>query len=217
MARDDAEVVAAEQLGGAARGVGVREPVEAVAAQPALAPLGRQRVGGGRGRQRGVEGGVEAGDGRRSGSARATASIAASALGWCSGARSVSSSRRARTASSIQRRRPKRVAAVHDAVADGVGAPAARRARPRSNGSPPATRPSGRRPCASSSSSSRSLRLLEPALTTSSAAQRRPRPVADVRQVVAVLAGVGAVAQALVDHLLAQRRPRAGRGRARGR
>ena len=44
---------------------GVREPVEAVAAQrPALAPARRQRVGVRGRRQRGVERGVEAGDGR---------------------------------------------------------------------------------------------------------------------------------------------------------
>ena len=48
--------------------VGVRQPVEAVAADvEAVPPLGRHRVGGGLGRQRGVERGVEAGDGRHAG------------------------------------------------------------------------------------------------------------------------------------------------------
>ena len=53
----------ARELGGAAGGVGVGEAVEAEAAEvPALAPLGGQRVGRGRGGDARVEGGVEAGD-----------------------------------------------------------------------------------------------------------------------------------------------------------
>ena len=51
-----------------AGGVGVRQAVEAVAADvEAVPPLGRHRVGGRGGRQGGVEGGVEAGDGRHVG------------------------------------------------------------------------------------------------------------------------------------------------------
>lgn len=63
MAGHDARVAAAEQLGRPPRRVRVREAVEAEAPQPvAFAPLPRQRVGGGGGRQPGVEGGVEARD-----------------------------------------------------------------------------------------------------------------------------------------------------------
>ena len=52
-----------DELAGAARGAGVGQAVEAVAAdRPALAPLPRHRVGRRRGRDRGVECGVEAGD-----------------------------------------------------------------------------------------------------------------------------------------------------------
>ncbi len=55
----------AEELGRPARCVGVGQPVEAVAAEPpAETPLSRQGVGRRRRRQVGVEGGVEAGDGR---------------------------------------------------------------------------------------------------------------------------------------------------------
>ncbi len=55
----------ADDLRRPSRGIRVREPVEAVPAEvPALAPLGRERVGERRGRERGVEGRVEAGDGR---------------------------------------------------------------------------------------------------------------------------------------------------------
>ena len=54
-----------EQLGGAARGVGVREAVEAEAAERmALAPFAREGVGRGGGREVAVEGRVEARDGR---------------------------------------------------------------------------------------------------------------------------------------------------------
>ena len=82
----------AQQLGRASRGVGVGEPVEAEAPQAvALAPLGRQRVGRGGGRQPGVERGVEARHRRqRAGSAAVTAASASSAAGWCSGASGVS-------------------------------------------------------------------------------------------------------------------------------
>src|SRR5277367_4058150 len=63
-------------------------------------------------------------------------------------------------------------------------------------------------------SSSVSLRLLEPALTTSTRklwlsrragrwTGARPAPVADIGRVLTVFAGVGAVAQSLVLHLLA--------------
>src|SRR5664280_3911697 len=75
----------------------------------------------------------------------------------------------------------------------------------------------------SRSSSSASFKLLEPALTVSTRMRAlaafgsgrlrtrrrrpgaaRPRPVAQLRRVVAMLAGVGAVAQPLIDHVLAQ-------------
>ena len=65
----------------------------------------------------------------------------------------------------------------------------------------------------SSSSSTRSLRLLDPALTTRTRIRRQSpgqRPVADLRRVVAVLAGVGAVRAAA-------RRPSAGAARGRAR
>ena len=56
------------ELRGATRDVGVREPVEPVAAEvPPAPPLGRQRVGRGRWRHPGVKGSVEAGNLRRLG------------------------------------------------------------------------------------------------------------------------------------------------------
>ncbi len=63
---------ATEQLGDAPGDPGMREAVEAVAPQPpALAPGRRERVGRGRRGQRSVEGGVEARDGRQLGQLRA--------------------------------------------------------------------------------------------------------------------------------------------------
>ena len=56
--------VAVEQLGGSPGGVGVRQAVEAVPAQPeSLRPRSREGVPGGGGGHPGVERGVEAGDG----------------------------------------------------------------------------------------------------------------------------------------------------------
>ena len=150
-----------------------------------------------------------------SGSAASTASSAASDFGWCSGARSVSARSSRTTPSSTRTGRPEALAAVDDPVADGVDRPGAgdprRAARPRRPASAgrrcrPRRRP--RRPA----SSTRSLRLLDPALTTRTRnaprSARRQHPVAHVGAVVAELARVGAVAQALVDHVLAQlRRP----------
>ena len=104
------------------RGVGVREPVEAVAAHaPALAPRRRQRVGR-RGRREvawnAVSKHATAGT---PGSARARrASSAASDLGWCSGARSVSARSAATTSASTRDRRAEALAAVDDPVADRV-------------------------------------------------------------------------------------------------
>ena len=84
-----------EHLGGATRGVGVREAVEAVAAQvPAMPPLGRQRIGCGCRGDSGVEGGVEAGDRRHVREQPADQLRPRSDFGWWSGARSVSASRR---------------------------------------------------------------------------------------------------------------------------
>ena len=163
--------------------------MEPVAPQrPALAPLRGQRVGRGGGRQRGVERGVEAGDVRaRPGSARRTASSAASDFGWCSGARSVELLERRRTRVVDQHRRREPRAAVHHPVADGVEPVPATRGR-RSSCSVGAVadrrqvvlldQPVARRRAA------RSLRLLDPALTTSSRPPltgRRPDPVADLR------------------------------------
>src|SRR4051794_26855443 len=54
----------------------------------------------------------------------------------------------------------------------------------------------------SSPASSRSLRLLEPALTTSTCTSVGPDPVAHVRRVLAVLTGVLPVPQPFVHHLL---------------
>ena len=118
MAGHDAQVssVGPEQLGGPPRGVRVREPVEAVTGAAATRP--RQRVGGGRGRERRVERGVEARGGRdvRQVAARRRRSRRARAAG--AAARGRSGPRcRARTSSSIHVGRPVRLAAVHDAVA----------------------------------------------------------------------------------------------------
>ena len=71
--------------------------VEAEAAHPPLlAPASRERVGGGRGRERRVERGVEARDLRKRGEhARACRRMPATARGWCSGASGVEREQRA--------------------------------------------------------------------------------------------------------------------------
>ena len=109
-----------------------------------------------------------------------TASRAASDFGWWSGARSVSARSRATTVASISDRARELGAAVHDPVADGVDRPEAAdaRRRPRRHRSTRAARAGPpRRRRASASSSTRSFRLLEPALTTRISAISRPRPV----------------------------------------
>ena len=80
------------------------------------------------------------------------------------------------------------------------------------------------RATSSSAPRTRSLTLLDPVLTVRTRIRRQPvtAPSAHcqsriVRGVLAVLAGVGAVAQPLVDHLLAQRSRRGTRARAPGR
>ena len=83
---------APEQLGGPARGVGVREPVEAVAAQrPALAPLRRaaRRCAPAAGSVAWKAVSKQATCGHVGQQRARTASSPASDLGWCSGARSV--------------------------------------------------------------------------------------------------------------------------------
>ena len=164
------------------------------------------------------------------GSGAPTAASAASDAGWCSGASGVS----ARSASAPRRRAAtgpvKRVAAVDDAVADGVELRPCRRARR----DPPASVAARleRRQVALGEQLVAGAEQPElqaararvddedPHARPRSSPSRpspRPRPVAHVGHVVAVLARVGAVAQALVDHLLAHVRGRARRGRARGR
>ncbi len=205
------------------RGPGVREPVEAVAAQvPALPPLGRQRVGRRGRRHPGVERGVEAGDGGCPGqdAADRSRSRAATSAGGA-GARSVSAWSRRRTRSSITTgstnslppwttRWPTASIAPgppdRRADRDLVEA-AARRGQALGEGA------------ASSSSRTESLRLLEPALTTRT---RTPRPTSAARSSSRIsgasspsVARVGAAAQPLVDHPLPQvRRPRAEPGDA---
>ena len=108
--------------GGAPRGVGVREAVEAEAPQAeALAPLPRQGVGRGRRRQRRVKRGVEAGDRGHVGQGTAHGGDAGQRGGLV---------QRGEVAELAQRRHDVVVdehglaearAAVHDAVADGVG------------------------------------------------------------------------------------------------
>ena len=159
-----------DQLRGPARGVGVGQAVEAVPAQrPALAPLGRERVGRGGGRHAGVEGGVEAGHGRHVRAARHSPPRAPRATsaggagrgrsapggsprprrrggpGPCSGSRRGRSGGRPRRSPRSPRRqrrsprrRPRRAGAGRSAVAT----------------------------TASAASRTRSLRLLDPALTT---------------------------------------------------
>ena len=138
VAAHDAEVVPARELGGAARRVGVREAVEAVPAQrPALAPLRRQRVGGGRGRERGVEAGVEAGGGRQR------------AGGGVDGGERPRLVQRGQRRELLEpraharvypRRRAEVIAAVHDAMGDRVDLREAGQCAGRERGAPAATR-----------------------------------------------------------------------------
>ena len=97
----------------------------------------------------------------------ASASIAASARGWCSGARSASAASRARTSSSIHTADRNSSPPCTTRCADRVHRPACRRAPRRGTRRPrPLERAlADRRVLASST---RSFRLLEPALTTSS-------------------------------------------------
>ena len=98
-------------------------------------PLAGQGIGGGGGRQPGVEGGIEAGDGGHVPAAAArAASMAARARGLCSGARSVSV-RDGRDAAVVDQRGPgEMAAAVHDPVADHVDARRWPRRKSRSSG-----------------------------------------------------------------------------------
>ena len=204
-----------------ARRVGVGEPVKAEAAQrPALAPLraaarrwprrpacwawkavSKQATAGtpGRAALTGVERGqrLRLMQRRQIGERRAAC---------------------ARHASSTMHRLEELGAAVHDAVADGVHLAEAARARPVGAARVGDRRaaPAGRGEPArwSVASSSRSFRLLEPALTTSmrSVGSLAARPLScavarssppDLGRVLAVLARVGARQQAPVGHVLA--------------
>ena len=159
------------------------------------------------GGQRRVERRVEARDGRqRPGSAARDRVQRGERLGWCSGARSASAAQLAHDAVVDPDRRRKRSPPWTIRCADGVDRPgagdrtpaarprrpasAARRCRPRRRPRRP-----GRAP---------SLRLLDPALTTRTRTRLRSAspaaPSRARRAVVAVLARVGAVAQALVGH-----------------
>src|SRR5579875_2899550 len=159
------------------------------------------------------------------GSTAWTASMAASDLGWCSGARSVSDSRRCRTSPVTSTgevysvppctiRWPTASTRPNDPTAALIEALSA------------APRGAARSAAAATSSCAvrtRSLRLLDPALTTSTRAgavafmpappepaggRRRlaasaPRPVPDLRRVLAVLPGVRPAHDPLVRHELA--------------
>ena len=110
--------VATQQLGCAARGVRVREPVEA---EPAARPLGRQGVGGGRVGERRVERGVEAGGGGRLGQPQGEG-VDRRERARLVQRRQLGELEQARAHVVVDPgRRPQRVAAVHDAVRDGVG------------------------------------------------------------------------------------------------
>ena len=142
-----------EQLGRAPRGVGVREAVEAVAAQRRSARATRAAPRRSRPRRAGRRG--TRCRSRRRPAARAAprrgASIAASALGWCSGASGVSA-RSSSTQRVVDPRGLRAAAAVDDAVRDRVrrrrAGRAPRRARPRRAGRRarrPRARPAARR------------------------------------------------------------------------
>ena len=198
------------------RDVGVRQTMKAEPAQcPAPAPLHGQRVGGGRGRDAGVKGGVEAGDRGHAGQVGDTASSAASDLGWCSGARSVSASS-LRTISSVTRTAPRN--RRRRARCGGRRRPPDRARRAHRLGHGARLRrcraaPAGRlsRRADRRRRAARSLRLLDPALTTSTRSPSRRAPCAnptaprapasatgpgplqcDLGSVLAVLARVGA-------------------------
>ena len=220
----------AEQLGRAPGDPGVREAVEAVAADaPALAPRRGQRVGR-RGR-------AAASRGRRCRSTRPPARRAARAVtGVERGERLRLVQRRQRRVSSrsarLDARRRSRtgareaLAAVDDPVADRVGVAQAvveraRRARRRRSRrrARRARAPPSVVVAAPSSAQLEAARAgvddedAQRAVLERAARRRvRPGPVAHLGRVVAVLARVGAVAQARVDHLLAQRARRARRG-----
>ena len=174
VAGDDPErrvAIAPAQHGGAPRRVCVRQPVEPVAPDrprsPPRAPGSRTST---RPRERRVERGVEARDVRDVRAAPPeTASIPASDFGWWSGASAVSASIAGDAASSSATGADEPRPAVDHPVPDGLGAPPTRRSRPRRAARPP---PAHRRQvrrledAVVDGSSTRSLRLLDPALTT---------------------------------------------------
>ena len=215
-----------EELRRAPRCIGVREAVEAVLAQvPALAPLGRDRVGGGRRRHR--RRGMPCRSTRpraRPGGRAVTAASAASDFGWWSGARSVRARRCAHDLAVDPDGLRVARSAVDDPVADGVDRPEpADGARHGGGVGQPAGRGQVRRP------HDPIVRVEHPELQAARArvddedphggrpAQRGPGPVPDLGSVLALQARVGPCAQAPVDHQLADvggPRPEA---RARGR
>src|SRR5579883_3402035 len=140
------------------------------------------------------------------GSSEPTRSRASRPWRWCRGARSASSSRPARTASSTTTGRRYRVppctirwptaSTSPSRAMAALSSPASRR--------PPGASSSSWASRRSSAETTDSLRLLEPALTASTRTSVGPGPVPDRRRVLAVGPGVGPGGQALVGHLLAQ-------------
>ena len=200
---------AADDLGRPLRSPGHREAVEAVPAHPPLlAPPAGDGIGRGRGRDRDVEGGVEHRHVRQAGETPPGDVERPQRRGVVERRQRPQLRDLGLDAVVDEHGRAKPLAAVDDAMGDGVDG---RRIdvverSTRSDVSPSPTR------C--------SLRLVEPAFTTRTSPTPRsvrPRPVADVGRVIAVLARVGTVADAGVDHLLAQVAPLGCRGPARGR
>ncbi len=167
------------QFSGPAGAVRVGQAMESVAADAVLLPpLARDRVRRRRRRHGGVEGGVEAGDAGTAGRTAVTASSAARDLGWWSGARSIEAGQPLPHRGVDDHRAGEVAAAVDDAVTDGIGTrPVDAMACSSSVVSTP-DGPAGRSALCSrtsTSSSRRSFRLEEPALTTSTRTHYSPR------------------------------------------
>ena len=190
-------------------GVGVGEAVEAEPAQRRSARATRaagrrspRRAGGWRGRRC-----RSRPPPARPGSACETASTAASDFGWCSGASSVRSrsadSTPASSRTAERKRSPPWTMRWPTASGGSGSSSSAPSTASRSTTARGASR-SLRHSSASSRVEQRQLEAARSGVGDEDAHSARPGPVAHVGRVVAVLARVVAVAQALVVHLLAQ-------------
>ena len=159
-----------DELGDAACNVAVREAVKAEAAQvPALAPLDGQRVRGRRRRHAGVEGGVEARDRRHAGQGGANGGEGRERLGLVQRSEVAERLEPADHRLTYADRAQELGATVDDAMSHRVdrAEPVERRAQRLLSATPRGAGRSAEPTSRSAGSSSLSLRLLDPALTTS--------------------------------------------------